>query len=99
MPILRKGQRCEPNQERVNLRYYVVPNENKNGAGWMPVYRDNTGQERGNTFGRGFEDKDRALHRARAMATLEGKRYSGDWCVIIGQGTRHQPKFPWPRRR
>jgi len=98
MPILRKGQRCEPGQERVNIRYYVVPNEYKHGAGWMPAYRDNTGREVGSTFGRGY-DKSRALRIARVAAFREGKKYRGDYCVIVGPGTRHQRKFPWPKRR
>ena len=89
MPILRKGERCEPHQERVNLRYYAVPNVHKPRGGWMPVYRDNTGREHGDTYGRGM-DRDRAVRVARVAAYREGKRYRGDYCVVIGPGQRRK---------
>ena len=86
--ILKKGERCPPHHERVNLRYYVVPNVNANKGGWMPVYR-NGNREHGDTYGRGLE-KGQALSVAKAAAYEEGGKYAGDYCVIIGPGTRRK---------
>jgi len=90
MPILRKGQRCSPGEERVNIRYYAAPNTAPSG-GFCPAFRNGT-TEHGSIYCTGM-DKDRALRVARVAAFRAGKRYSGDWCVIIGKGTRHTPRY------
>lgn len=94
MPILKKGQRCSPGDTRIDLRYYVVPNNNKSSGGWMPAFsetfhRGSKKRERGSTYGRGM-DKDKALSVAKAMAYEEGEKFRGDYCVVIGPGLRRK---------
>lgn len=78
----RTGERCTTSEERVDIQYNAVPNDDKRRGGWMPVYRVGRGRTRGDTYGRGH-DLDRAVRAAKAMAHEEAARYRGDWCVTV----------------
>lgn len=80
-----KGKSCSRHDSPVHIRYYVVPNANRNSGGFMPIYRSGR-HEHGNTYGVGG-DRAQALRAAKAGALREARRYKGDFCVTVKQGT------------
>jgi hypothetical protein len=76
---------------RVDIRWYVIPNQNKASGGFLPMIEED-GRPRGDTWAsRGYAKAD-AEAMAEERAHEAASRFVGDWNVVVKKGRSARPQ-------
>lgn len=88
--------------EKVVIRYFVIPNPNPERGGFLPLIEEN-GRLHGVTYGRGY-DREHAEALAVQMAHEKASRYTGDWEIRVApapakyiKGAMHREAHRWDK--
>lgn len=70
---------------RVNIRWYAIPNQNKNSGGFLPMIEED-GKQRGDTWRDRGRSKAEAETEAEEWAHRAASRFLGDFEVVVKKG-------------
>lgn len=68
--------------DKIVIRFFAIPNTNKNKGGFLPMYEEN-GRLRGHTYSGLGWSRDDAEIMAQSEALDAAARYTGDWRVTV----------------